>query len=385
MSAIHQLAAGINRGDAISNEALVLRKHFRSWGYDGDVFCEPNCVHPDLRPETVSAGALFQRIHPEDVVLLHLSMGSDVNDLFARLPCRKVIRYHNVTPAEYFRTLQPRTADLLARGRAQMRQLAGLAEVNLAVSRYNAAELQAAGYADVQVVPIALDFDHLTGPPDRKTLKAYDDAMTNILFVGRCAPNKAIEDLVRLFGCYQRNLHPNSRLMHVGSFVGMEPYYGIVRIEARNLGLSQVHFMGAVPQSQLISFYRTADLFLSASEHEGFCIPLLESMQFDVPVLAYAAGAVPETLDGAGVLFHRKDPEPVAEMMGRLVSDPDLRAAVIERQRVRLARFKRIDVPAQLRRCLEPVLGSAHDPQIRAVAEIIQRPNAAGDGQGAKR
>ena len=355
MVGIHQLVAGFNRGDAISNEARELRGILRSWGVASEIFCDPRCIHPDLRGEAEPMGGLPARVGVGDAVLLHLSVGADANDLFARLRCRKAILYHNMTPERYFRMLQPGTAALLRRGREQMRELAGVAEVNLAVSRYNADELVEAGYRDVRVLPIVMDFDRLAQPPDPTVMRAYGDGLANVVFVGRCAPNKAIHDLVRIFGCFQRHLRPDSRLIHVGSFTGMEAYYGTVRILARNLGLQHVHFMGSVTDAELRAFYRVADLFLCASEHEGFCIPLLESMAFDVPVLAYAAAAVPETLDGAGVLYRRKDPEPVAEMMHRLTCDRDFRAAVQAAQRRRIQRYRALDLPAALGEALAPV------------------------------
>ncbi len=357
MPAIHQLVAGFNRGDAISNDALVLRGIFRDWGFESEVFAEPQTIHPALRREGFPAPALRERLTKKDFLVLHLSIGSDVNDLFARLPGRKVIRYHNITPATYFETLQPRTAALLKRGREQMRRLAGVAELNLAVSQYNAAELTAAGYSNVRVHPIVLDFADLDQPSNQKIEETYRDGGANVLFVGRCAPNKALEDLVRVFGCFQKHVVPASRLIHVGSYQGMEAYYGMVRILARKLGLQDVHFMGSVTQRDFVSFYRVADLFLCLSEHEGFCIPLLESMHFDIPVLAYDAAAVSETLDGSGILVTEKKAEPIAEMMGKLLHDDGLREAVIRGQRGRLDRYRSRDLPKELCAHLSPMLG----------------------------
>jgi len=355
MTAIHQFVAGFSTGDAISNEARVLREMFRRWGHPSEIFADPLCIHPSLRRESASVHACT--VGPRDLVLLHLSMGSPVNDVFRRLDCRKIILYHNITPHTYFSLLLPQAAELLRWGRDQLRTLAGSADVNLAVSGFNAAELEAVGYTDVHVLPIVLDFDHLDAPADTTILDAYGDDAVNVIFVGRCAPNKCIDDLVRAFGCFQRNVEPNSRLIHVGAFNGLEAYQGLVRIQARNLGLRHVHFMGAVTLNQLVAFYRVGSLFLCMSDHEGFCIPLLESMYFDVPILAYAAGAVPETLAGAGVLFTEKRHEWTAEMMGRLVRDPGFRDAILAGQRDRLQRYRNQDLEAALKSRLTPLLG----------------------------
>jgi len=354
MAAIHQFLAGYSKGDAISNEARVLRALFRKWGATSTIFCEASCIHPELRRDVMDVHTCV--VNPEDIVLLHLSIGSIVNEVFARLSCQKAILYHNITPHEFFVTFKPQAAEKLRLGRDQMEGLAGAAQVNMADSEYNSRELKSAGYLDVRVLPIVLDFKYLAEKPDAKVLCDYQDEKKNILFVGRCAPNKCIDDLVRTFAYYQRHVEPHSRLIHVGSFTGMEAYYSLCRIQAKNLGLRDVHFMGSVTQSQLSAFYHVADVFLSVSEHEGFCIPLLESMYFDVPILAYAAGAVAETLAESGILFRKKEKAQIAEMIGRLTRNTSLRNAVIHDQRQRLQQYQSLDLEVVLRKTFTPLL-----------------------------
>jgi len=355
-AAIHQFVAGFSNGDAISNEALRLRQIFRQWGFPSEIFSEPRCVLPELRQTAHDVHAYAATASAADVVLLHLSIGSDVNERFAALPSRKVILYHNITPAIYFAVINPQTAHVLERGRHQLKQLAGVADVNLAASAFNAAELRAAGYANPAVLPLALTLDSATREVDRGVLRQFQDGFTNILFVGRCVPNKRLEDLIDAFACYRTAVNKHARLIHVGSYAGSEPYYHLLRSQALELGLVDVHFAGAVPQAHLNAYYACASLFLCMSEHEGFCIPLLEAMAHDIPVLAFAAGAVPETMDGAGVLFREKNMELVAEMMGALVSPSLLRTAVIAGQRERLDRYRRRDLQAELRQHLAPLL-----------------------------
>lgn len=357
MRAIHQFVAGFSNGDAITNEARVLRDLFRTWGFQSDIFCEPRRILPELRGEARDAAEYVAVSKPDDVVLLHLSIGSVVNDAFAQLSCRKAIKYHNITPAEYFRGLQEEIATQLARGREQAKRLAEQAKVNLAVSRFNANELEQWGYKDVRVLPLLLDLSRLRGRPNRAMLNRYRDGLVNVLFVGRCVPNKRFEDLLAAFHYFQKYVEPASRLIHVGSFAGTERYYAFLITQSRELGLHNVEFAGSIRQDELNACYKSASLFLSMSEHEGFCIPLIESMVHDVPVLAYAAAAVPETLDGAGVLFREKRFDLVAEMMGRLVKDQALRQAVLAGQRERLARFEGRDLASELRACLAPLLG----------------------------
>jgi len=357
MAAIHQFVAGFTNGDAISNEARAMRALFRSWGFESEIFCETRRILPELRHEAREVAGYPPACRPDDIVLLHLSIGSAVNDIFAGLNCRKALLYHNITPAGYFDVINRQTALDLARGREQMRALAGAAAVNLADSRFNADELARIGYRDVQVLPLMLDFNLILTPPDRKTLRRFSDGCVNVLFVGRCAPNKKIEDALLAFYYFHRFVEPRSRFIHAGSFAGTERYYALVLSQARELGLSNVFFAGAVTQAQLSAFYRAAHVFLCMSEHEGFCIPIVESMAHGLPVMAYAAGAVPETMDGAGILFREKRYDWIAEMMGKLVRDAELRAAVVRRQQDRLTRFRQQNLGTALRQRLSPLIG----------------------------
>jgi glycosyltransferase involved in cell wall biosynthesis len=356
MAAIHQLVAGFNRGDAISNEAVVMRRLFRSWGFESDIFCERKRILPELRGDAHDLDELPPVCSRDDVVLLHLSIGSCVNEVFPTLRGRKVILYHNITPPEYFRLIQPSTANALVRGREQAARLAGVADINLAVSAFNAGELQGWGYANPQVLPLLLDFSALDVAPDRGVIRRFSDGKVNILFVGRCAPNKKIEDVISAFAFFQKAVEPNSRLILTGSYAGTERYQRLLTSMARDLRLQEVIFTGSVRQSELNACYRCARVFLCMSEHEGFCIPLIEAMVHRVPVLACAAAAVPETLAGAGVLFSERNFEAVAEMMGHLVRDESLRRSVLARQDERVRAFKGRNLDQELRRHLAPLM-----------------------------
>jgi glycosyltransferase involved in cell wall biosynthesis len=356
MRAIHQIVAGYANGDAISNEARAMRDLFRSWGFESRIYSEQKRILPELRGEARDLVACQADFQPDDIVLLHLSIGSDVNDVFPNLPGRKAILYHNITPPDYFRGVQEQTAHLLARGREQARALAGTAEVVMADSQFNADEIAVMGHVRPQVLPLMLDFTLLRTKPDRRILRQYRDGMVNVLFVGRCAPNKKIEDLLSAFYYFQRFVQPASRLIHVGSYAGMEQYHALLLTRARELQLKNVDLVGAVRQDELSAYYQVSRAFLCLSEHEGFCIPLLEAMTHDVPVVAYAAGAVPETLDGAGLLLREKSFDLVAEVLGRVAEDEALRSAILKGQRMRLARYESQDLAADLKRFLAPLL-----------------------------
>jgi glycosyltransferase involved in cell wall biosynthesis len=311
-----------------------------------------------VRHETRDPANACRALAPADVAILHLSIGTPLNALFRALPCRRVILYHNVTPAEYFRLYNPATCADLAEGRRQMAALAGAAHVNLADSSFNAAELEACGYRDVRVLPLLID---LLGFEPHRRDAAVERRVTagarNVLFVGRCAPNKRIEDLLATTYLLQRHIEPRARLVHAGSFAGVEAYHTLLLAQARELGLRETLFLGPVTQDGLNSCYRAADLFLCLSAHEGFCAPLLEAMLYDVPVVALDAGAVAETLDGAGVLVRDRRLPLIAETCGAVLADPALRAAIVARQRCRVAAYRGRNVSDELRRLLAPVLG----------------------------
>lgn len=358
MPAIHQLLAGYSNGDAISNEARVLRRMFRSWGVTSDIFCDRKHVLPELRQDALSLEACAETCKPDDIAFLHLSMGCAANDLFTKLPCKKVLLYHNVTPPHFFRMVNEQTAMTLERGIQQVKRLAGVADLNLADSGFNASELTALGYRDVRVLPLVLDLDPLWGTPDRAVMSRFrdGDGTVNVIFVGRCAPNKCIEDAILAFAMFHRFVQPKSRFIHVGSFNGTERYYHLIQARIKDMGIEAVHFAGSVPQAQLNAYYKCADLFLCMSEHEGFCIPIVESMVHDVPVLAYDVGAVKETMDGAGILLKEKNFEWIAELMGELVTDTNLRQSVIRGQRDRIERLASRNLEQELKDYLNPLL-----------------------------
>lgn len=356
MPAIHQLVAGYARGDAISNESRVLRAMFREWGCASEIYCEQRRTLPELGKDARDLPEAALTIKPEDIAVLHLSIGSPANAVFKELRCRKVIVYHNVTPPEFFAGLQEEIAHHLRTGREQVAALAGVAEINLADSKFNASELEALGYSNVHVMPLKLERGQWEGALDRRIVQQFGDGRTNILFVGRGAPNKRIEDLLFAHYYMQRYVDSDARLIHVGSYSGLERYEALLRTKAADLKLQNYVLTGSVPPEVLRSYYSVATVFLCMSEHEGFCIPLLEAMAHRVPVLAYAAGAVAETMDNAGILLREKRFDLIAELIGKIAGDNNLRESLIAAQTARLQRYLDQDFPALWRAHLHPLL-----------------------------
>ena len=270
---------------------------------------------------------------------------------FATVRGARVLQYHNITPASFFAPYDAGLFRLAALGRAELQTLVGRVDLALGDSDFNRQELEEMGFVPTGVLPIAVNTARITDAPPRPALeRILSDGLINILFVGRIVPNKRLEDHIRLGEIYKRYTDNYYRFIFVGRYDGVPRYYAQVRALVSELRMlpDRVWFTGPVPDEDLAAFYRWADVYVSLSEHEGFCVPLVEAMAADVPVLAYAAGAVPETLGGAGVLFSPKDLEFAAEAMGMLVYDREFREAVITGQRRRLEAFAPARIETQL-------------------------------------
>lgn len=356
MPAAHQLVPNFDYGDAIGNHVRALRRLLRGWGYASDVYAQ--YIHAGLAQDARFYTRYRDVADPANVLLFHFSIGSEVTSFFAGLPDRKVIIYHNITPPEYFVGVNARVADRCRRGRWELQRLATVTDLALGVSEFNRRELEAAGFRQTGVLPILLDWPSYGHPPVRTLTQSYAEG-TNLLYVGRVAPNKRVEDLIKTFYFYRR-LDPGSRLLIVGSAVDTEGYLAGLQKLAAELGvLDGVVFTGAVPQAELCTYYRLASVYLSMSEHEGFCVPLLEAMHFGVPIVAYAAAGVPGTLGGAGLLVETKEFPVLAELIDRVVAEPVLRDAVVAGQRERLKAFDAAVVGETLRGYLRELEGAA--------------------------
>ena len=354
MPAVHQLLAGFRRGDAISNEAVRIRDLCAAHGVPCGIWCPASTISREDRDRAKDLAGLPAAVRPGDTALLHLSIGSAANDVFPALPCRRTILYHNVTPPRFFERVQPQTAAVLESGLSAVRRLAACDADVWADSAFNAAELRAMGYRDPKVFPLLVDatFGRAgVDPAMRSRLSA--PPTDNLLFVGRLAPNKRHDRLLKVFRAYGRDVRPDSRLVVAGGAAGVETYQALLLAMADTMMLRNAFFAGFLSPAELAACYATASAFVCMSDHEGFCAPLLEAMAWRVPVFAVAAGAVPETLDGAGVLFDRDtDEETIAETIGRVLHDPALKAAVLARQDARLARFRARDEWADLKAML---------------------------------
>lgn len=340
---VDQLVPAFHRGDAIGDTTSHMRDFFRSRGLASGIYCLD-------RDEGLEAEAgpfaEFPAPGADDVTILHFALPSPLTQGFARLKSRKVLVYHNITPEGFFAPFNPEMARICRLGREELAFLSPIVDIALADSEYNCRELEDLGYQKTGVLPLFIDFEKYAGPMSSFVHDLYRDDRTNILFVGRIAPNKRIEDLIRTTFYYKKYISPLVRLVVVGKTSSLHKYFeSLVRMaDEFYLKPEEIVFTGHVPDEELFALYRASDVFLSMSEHEGFCLPLIESMVFDLPIIAYNSTAVPFTLEGAGVLINSKGPDMVGELVDRVAHDIELRRRIIEGQRARLERFRKMDL-----------------------------------------
>lgn len=335
---VNQWVPAAHAGDAIGDSARHVRDLLRGLGHESDVYAMT--IDDVLEDDVRSFGDPAAK--RGDLTIFHYALPSPMTAAFASLGRGRILQYHNVTPASYFAPYDPALFRLASLGREELATLVGHADLALGDSDYNRRELEALGFDRTGVFPIAVDTSRITRTVHRPALdEILDDGLVNFLFVGRIAPNKKIEDHIKLAECYKRNVDAYYRFIFVGRYDVVPRYYATIRALMSEFRLLHDRFIftGPVPDEELAVYYRHAAVYTSLSEHEGFCVPLVEAMAADVPVLAYAAAAVPDTLGGAGVQFAPKDLEVAAELLGELAFNDSLRAQVIAGQRRRLADF----------------------------------------------
>jgi glycosyltransferase involved in cell wall biosynthesis len=335
---VNQWVPAAHRGDAIGDSARRVRDLLRGLGHESELYAltiDDELVH-DVRPFADSSSKTG------DITIFHYALPSSMSEAFASLPKGRVLQYHNVTPARFFAPYDPALFRLASLARQELAALASGTDLALGDSQYNREELDELGFERTGVMPIAVDTARLTDAAPQPVLDdILDDGFVNFLFVGRIAPNKRIEDHIKLAEHYKRYIDAYYRFIFVGRYDVVPKYYAAIRalMDEYKMLPERFVFTGPVPDAELAAYYRASSAYISLSEHEGFCVPLLEAMAMDVPVLAYSAAAVPDTLGGAGVQFAPKDLEYAAELLGMLAFEEEPRESVLAGQRKRLNDF----------------------------------------------
>lgn len=342
-------------GDAVGNDTRALKDALLEAGYDTDIYAD--IIDQRLPAGTAQPYDMLEKLEEDDIVIYHLSTGHKLNYEIEKLGGKKVILYHNITPEQYFKKYNKEACAGCRQGIKAAKHLAKVADYAIADSAYNKQDLLEYGFqCSIDVLPILIPFEDYAKKPSEKILKKYDDDYVNILFTGRVVPNKKQEDVIEAFYYYKRYINPKSRLILVGSFAGIDKYHKQLEAYVSELGLEDVIFTGQIKFDEILAYYHLADLFLCMSEHEGFCVPIVEAMYFDVPVIARDTSAIAWTLGGSGMLLSDNDPVVAAEMMNRVLTDEPLKEKILKNQRIRLADFDNKKVKKQFLEIIEKII-----------------------------
>ncbi|MFW6140335.1 MAG: glycosyltransferase [Acidobacteriota bacterium] len=344
---VNQLVPSFHRGDAIGDTALHIKNFLLSQGFQSNIYCLERDQGLEDQSEKFEK---FPEPDKKDITLFHFALPSPMTEVFKRLSGKKVIIYHNITPPEFFKDFSEDMARITHLGRKQIATLAPYTHLALGDSEYNRRELNKFGFKRTDVFPLFVDFEKYRQPVNHFVYDLYNDERTNILFVGRIVPNKKIEDLIRVVQYYKKFISPLIRLIVIGKTSSLPKYYQalIKFMDKLFIQPDEVVFTGHIPDSEMFAFYRLSDVFLSLSEHEGFGLPFVESLVFDLPVLAYNCAAVPYTLGKAGVLVNNKDFRKLGEMIHIIKEDSGLRKKILHGQRKRLDEFKSLHLQNKL-------------------------------------
>ncbi len=332
-------------GDAIGNHTLALADAFTRNGIH-------NCVYAQMLDSRVSGKNIYEYKEyvrqPQDVILYHMSTDSLLNRQLCLHTGAKLMNYHNITPAHFFHGFHEGAERGCQEAREDLAYMAGRVDGCVSDSLYNQRELEQLGYGcPMTDIPILIPFQDYEREPDAQIIREYgEDEYTNILFVGRVVPNKKQEDLIEAFYYYQKYYNAKSRLIMVGSYAGIDRYVESLELYADRIGVDNVIFTGQISFAKILAFYKTADVFLCMSEHEGFCVPLVEAMYFRVPIIAYQSTAVGDTMGEGGILLERKEPLETAGMIDYLVRHPQLAEKIRCNQAARLEQFEHDRVEA---------------------------------------
>ncbi|MCL2393112.1 MAG: glycosyltransferase family 4 protein [Acidimicrobiaceae bacterium] len=335
---IDQYVPGFMKHDAIGNHSLQIRSLLRGRGIESDIYSE------SIDPRVASEARSYHEARPQpgDVVIYHSSTHSGIAEWLTEHAARGVTvvsDYHNITPSSYFRRWEPAAAESMDLARSEFEAMAPIVGLAMADSQFNEKDLVAAGYARTATAHLLVDLEEYHRAPDGRTLdrlrRQKERGGANWLFVGRIAPNKCQHDIIGAFAAYRRFFDPLARLTLVGGATAVRYLRALEQLaESLELGDS-VTIADAVPFPDLLAHFSAADVFVCLSEHEGFCVPVLEAMELGIPVVAFDAAAVPETLAGSGVLLPNKDPWVVANAVAGLLADADRRMQLVAAARER--------------------------------------------------
>ena len=337
---IIQMLPVISFGDAIANHTMALRQRFLATGCDCRIYAD--LIDPRLPQDAVQPSGEYEQ-RDGDIILYHFSTGHPMNRRILTYDKAKILLdYHNVTPEKYYLRVSEDAVDNCKVARVDLKYLADKVDGCISDSDYNRQELSALGFSCPSITaPILIAYEDYEKEPDAEVLAKWDDDYVNVIFVGRTVPNKRLEDVIEAFAYYQKHFQPKSRLFFVGTPAGCDLYLEALKRYVRRLRVENVIFTGHISFRAILAYYRLADLFLCMSSHEGFCVPLVESMYFRIPIIAFDSSAIADTLGQAGILLREKNPLRTAAVMHYVLTHEDLKQQLRANEEEQLARFDR--------------------------------------------
>lgn len=352
---IYQIVEGLVYGDAVGNDIISLKYSLDSMGYANEIYA--NSIDSRVTKGIAKLLKKIPKIQQNDIILYHLAVGTSLNYKFQNMNGRKVLIYHNITPPYFFSGYNATTQKDCAEGLIQVKDLADKVEYCIADSEYNKQDLINMGFkCKIYVIPILIKYEDYRNKPNAKIINKYNDGKPNILFTGRIAPNKKQEDIISSFYYYKKFINKEARLFLVGSFHGMEKYKTRLEKYIMCLNLEDVYITGHVKFDEILAYYNIADIFVSMSEHEGFCVPLVEAMYFSIPIIAYDSSAVGETLGDSSFILDNKDPKVVAESIDIILKNKNLKDIIINNQRIRLQAFDNKKITEQFKKVIQEII-----------------------------
>lgn len=350
---IHQFATSLTYGDAISDEMLEIQSVLRENSYESEIFVR--FFEPRMAGYMRDFREYKKYSSPNNIVIFHFSIGSPVSKMFFRIPDKKILIYHNITPYDFFLDYQRILTRECYKGRLEIKLFADKVDLALGDSEFNRKELEQAGYPETGVLPLLLNFSKFDREDHPVVRQVYSNRKRTLLFVGRIIPNKKFEDIIKAFYFYRKHFNHESQLVLAGDYRGMERYYAALQNLVDRLDVKDVYFTGHIDFSELAAFFKLADVYLSMSEHEGFGVPLLEAFYNQKPVVAYSAGAVEETMNGGGILLREKDFLKTAVILDKLDRDDKFKEKIIASQTRALEKYRRENVSQILMQHIEKV------------------------------
>lgn len=333
-----QLVQVMRYGDAVGNYVLEIGKCIRQHGISCEIYADD--IDKSIEDEHIRRMDDMPVLNKKDILIIHVTAENRFLDIVEGFMCKVVICYHNITPPSFFKEYDKFTFESTSRGLEQLKKISGEIKYCIADSAFNKQDLIQLGFhGSIKVIPLILHFNKYEKKPDRKILELKDENISTFLSVGRIVPNKKIEDIIKVFSYYKKNINYNSRLILAGKYDKDDLYYNELLRFIRENEISDVVFTGHITTEELNGYFKISDLYICMSEHEGFCVPLVEAMYFKLPIIAYNSTAVPGTLNGAGVLIDNKSPEKTAKVIDEILCNEEYREEIIKNQNKRLAYF----------------------------------------------